>query len=123
MTPRKITRPATPTTAPEDEFVHLLHFTTFEQAEATLRRLDSLWREARAAGDHLRVARILEIAREGRRRCQMIAGNERVAPALRTEKQEMRDWFRVWLETPDAFFDWLELRKRSPDFLARFGSA
>jgi hypothetical protein len=31
-------------------------------------------------------------------------------------------WFRIWLETPETFFDWLEVRKQSPDFVARFGS-
>ena len=105
----------------EDEFAHLLRFATLEQAEATLRRLDALWREAGETGNAARAARVLEIAREGRRRAQMIAGNRRVAPEKRAEKEEIRQWFRVWLETPEAFFDWLELRKRSPDFLERFG--
>jgi hypothetical protein len=109
--------------AAEDEFAHLLHFATLEEAEATLRRLDALWREARAAGDGARTARILELAREGRRRAQMIAGNRRVAPEKRAEKEEIRQWFRVWLETPEAFFDWLELRKRAPEFVERFGPA
>jgi len=104
-----------------DEFEHLLRFATLEEAEATLRRLDSMWRESRAAGDGPRGARILEIARQGLRRAQMIAGNRRVAAAKRAEKEEIRQWFRVWLETPEAFFDWLELRKGSPEFVERFG--
>jgi hypothetical protein len=109
---------------PEDEFAHLLHFSTLAEAEATLRRLDAMWRESRAAGDPVasaRAVRVLEIAREGRRRAQMIAGNQRVAPEKRREKEEIRQWFRVWLETPESFFDWLELRKRSPEFIERFG--
>ena len=105
----------------EDALAHLLHFSTLEEAEATLQRLDALWREARGAGDRARAARVLDIAREGRRRAQMIAGNRRVAAEKRAEKEEIRQWFRVWLETPDAFFDWLELRKRAPEFVERFG--
>jgi len=105
-----------------DEFEHLLRFATLEEAEATLRRLDALWNASRAAGDGPRGARVLEIARQGLRRAQMIAGNRRVAAAKRAEKEEIRQWFRVWLETPDAFFDWLELRKGSPEFVERFGS-
>jgi hypothetical protein len=104
-----------------DEFAHVLHFGTLEEAEATLRRLDALWREARGAGDRARVVRVLDIAREGRRRAQMIAGNRRVAAGKRAEKEEIRQWFRVWLETPEAFFDWLELRKQAPEFVERFG--
>jgi hypothetical protein len=104
-----------------DEFTHLLHFATLDEAEATLRQLDALWRESRAAGNKTRASRVLELAREGRRRAQMIAGNRRVAPEKRAGKEEIRQWFRIWLETPDAFFDWLELRKQSPEFVKRFG--
>jgi hypothetical protein len=32
-------------------------------------------------------------------------------------------WFRIWLETPDAFFDWLDVRKQSPEYLQRFGDS
>jgi len=106
-----------------DEFEHLLHFATLDEAEATLRHLDAMWRESRAAGEAARAAHVLEVAREGRRRAQMIAGNRRVAAAKRAEKEEIRQWFRVWLETPEAFFDWLELRKRAPEFVEKFGSA
>jgi hypothetical protein len=126
------TKPAAPppaagassVTPADDEFAHLLRFATLDEAEATLRHLDELWRESRAAGPEAsgRAARVLEIARQGLRRAQMIAGNRRVTEAKRAEKQEIRQWFRVWLETPDAFFDWLELRKESPEFLEKFRS-
>ena len=36
------------------------------------------------------------------------------------EKEEIAHWFGIWLETPDAFFDWLEVRKQSPDFRRDF---
>ena len=36
------------------------------------------------------------------------------------EKAEIAVWFRIWLETPDAFFDLLEVRKQAPDFRAKF---
>jgi hypothetical protein len=117
VAPREVT-PA------EDEFAHLLRFATLDEAEATLRRLDALWREFSAPGGPEalgRAARVLDIARQGLRRAQMIAGNRRVSAAKRAEKQEIRQWFRVWLETPDAFFDWLELRKESPEFVQEFG--
>jgi hypothetical protein len=39
-----------------------------------------------------------------------------VSPDKRAEKQEIATWFRIWLETPDLFFDWLELRKASEEF-------
>ena len=105
----------------EGEFAHVLRFATLEEAEETLRRLDAMWRESRAAEDAARAGRVLELAREGRRRAQMIAGNRRVAAEKRAEKEEIRQWFRVWLEAPETFFDWLELRKQAAEFVEKFG--
>jgi Ni/Co efflux regulator RcnB len=53
----------------------------------------------------------------------MISRNHKVEPHKRAEKVEIADWFRIWLETPDAFFDWLDVRKQSPDFRSRFPQA
>ncbi len=105
----------------EEEFEDLLHFSTLPEAEMTLVRLDDLWRKFVREGDRPAAGRALEVARLGKRRAEMIARNSKVSPQKRAEKEEMVQWFRVWLETPDAFFDWLELRKQSPEFQARFG--
>jgi len=53
----------------------------------------------------------------------MIARNHKVEPRKRQEKEEISNWFRIWLETPDAFFDWLDVRKQSPEFHAKFPQA
>ncbi|HUK30480.1 MAG TPA: hypothetical protein VLV89_05150 [Candidatus Acidoferrum sp.] len=106
----------------EEEFHDLLHFSTLEEAEVCIMRLDELVRKFRAEDDRAAAERVLEVARLGRRRAEMIARNHRVDPTKRAEKEEILNWFLVWLETPDAFFDWLELRKQSPDFTKRFGT-
>jgi hypothetical protein len=66
------------------------------------------------------VERVREVARLGRRRAEMIARNHKVDARKRAEKEEIEHWFGIWLETPDAFFDWLEVRKQAPDFQKRF---
>ncbi len=106
----------------EEEFHDLLHFSTLEEAEVCIMRLDELLRKFRAENERAAAERVLEVARLGRRRAEMIARNPRVDPLKRAEKEEVLNWFLVWLETPDAFFDWLELRKQSPDFRRRFGA-
>lgn len=106
----------------EEEFEDLLHFKTLQDAEVSLTRLDELARKFRAQDERAAVARVLEIARLGKRRAEMIARNRKVDQAKRREKQEIASWFRIWLETPDAFFGWLEVRKQSPDFREQFGS-
>ena len=106
----------------EEEFHDLLHFATLEDAEMCLVRLDELLRKFRGEGDRAAVERVLEVGRLGRRRAEMIARNPKVEPQKRAEKEEVMQWFKIWLETPDAFFDWLEVRKQSLEFQQRFGT-
>jgi hypothetical protein len=104
----------------EEEFEDLLHFKTLEDAEVSIMRLDELMRKFQAHGEKAAVERVLDVARMGKRRAEMIAHNHKVEPQKRAEKIEIASWFRIWLETPDAFFDWLDVRKQSPEFQARF---
>lgn len=106
----------------EEEFEDLLHFSTLEEAEMCLIRLDELLRKFQGEGNRHGTERVREVALLGRRRAEMIAHNHKVEAPKRAEKQEIAQWFGVWLETPDAFFDWLEMRKQSPEFRERFGS-
>jgi hypothetical protein len=105
----------------EEEFEDILHFKTLQDAEVSITRLDELLRRFRIHGEKAAVERVLEIARLGKRRAEMISHNRKVEARKREEKLEIAEWFRIWLETPDAFFDWLEVRKTSPDFRQKFG--
>lgn len=104
----------------EEEFEDLLHFSTLEEAEMCLIRLDELLRKFLTEGEKLPAERVREVARLGRRRAEMIARNRKVDARKRESKQEVARWFTVWLETPDVFFDWLEVRKQSPEFREHF---
>jgi hypothetical protein len=104
----------------EEEFEDLLHFKTLEDAEVSIMRLDELMRKFRAKGEQAAAERVLNVGRLGKRRAEMIARNHKVEAQKRAEKEEIANWFRIWLETPDVFFDWLDVRKRSPEFQAKF---
>jgi len=104
----------------EEEFEDLLHFKTLGDAEVSLMRLDELLRRFKAHGEKAAAERVLEVARLGKRRAEMISRNHKVEAHKRAEKEEISNWFRVWLENPDAFFDWLEVRKQAPDFREKF---
>lgn len=105
----------------EEEFEDILHFKTLQDAEVSLTRLDELLRRFQTHGEKAAAERVLEIARLGKRRAEMISHNRKVEAQKREEKKEIAEWFRIWLETPDAFFDWLEVRKSSPEFREKFG--
>jgi hypothetical protein len=105
----------------EEEFEDILHFKTLGDAEVSITRLDELLRRFQTHGEKAAVERVLEIARLGKRRAEMISRNRKVEEQKRKEKKEIAEWFRIWLETPAAFFDWLDVRKASPEFRATFG--
>jgi hypothetical protein len=105
----------------EEEFEDILHFKTLQDAEVSLTRLDELARRFRAHGEKAAVERVLEVARLGKRRAEMISHNRKVEEKKRKEKREIAEWFRIWLEMPDSFFNWLDVRKSSAEFRANFG--
>jgi hypothetical protein len=104
----------------EEEFTDLLHFSTLGEAEMCLVRLDELLRKFVAESEKPAAERVREVARLGRRRAEMISRNHKVDAQKRLEKEEVAHWFAIWLETPDAFFDWLEVRKQSAAFQKQF---
>ncbi len=105
----------------EEEFEDILHFKTLQDAQVSLTRLDELFRRFQTHAEKAAVERVREVARLGKRRAEMISHNRKVEPHKREEKREIAEWFRIWLETPDAFFNWLEVRKASPEFRQKYG--
>jgi hypothetical protein len=105
----------------EAMFRNVLKFSTFEEAAASIRRLDNLRKQFRRKGDKEGLRRVQETVLKGKQRAQMIARNASVNERKRAEKAEIAEWFTVWLNQPEIFTDWLALRRRAPDFRARFG--
>jgi hypothetical protein len=97
-------------------FEHILSFRSYLEAEESLRRLDKLLHGFAAASDKDGVEYCRDIALQGRRRAEMITRNPRVDPVKRSQKREIALWFQIWLEDPELFWDWLELRKAAPGF-------
>jgi len=94
----------------------ILSFKTLAEAESTLKRLEDLRQRFRAEIDKKGVEYCRHIGVLGRRRAELIARNRRVSASKRLVKQEVALWFRIWLETPELFADWLFLRKRTLEF-------
>jgi hypothetical protein len=104
----------------EAMFRNVLKFSTFAQAANSIRNLENLRRQFERRKDQEGLRRVRELAQKGRQRAQMIAGNRNVDAVKREEKAEIAEWFSVWLRQPEIFQDWLDLRRRSSEFRARF---
>jgi hypothetical protein len=94
----------------------ILSFASFAAAEETLRRLDAFYRRYRSAGDKKGMDYCRQIAFIGRKRAELISRNKRVRSVKRMQKQEIAMWFRIWLENPTIFEDWLAMRKQTQEF-------
>ena len=101
-------------------FRNILKFSDFRQALASIRQFENLRKKFVAENDREGLRLMREIALKGKNRALMIAKNERVAPAKRAEKQEIAEWFTIWLQSPEVFENWIILRQNSPDFRERF---
>ena len=99
-----------------DDLKRILVFSDFVEAEKSIRNLEKLCRKYMEASDKKGVEYCRRIALLGRRRSEFISRNKRVSLQKRLEKREIAEWFRIWLETPDLFEDWLALRKKTEEF-------
>lgn len=108
--------------APYDAiFRNILKFTDFKQTLESIRQLENIRRKFAVEKDREGLREVRETALKGKRRAQMIAGNQKVAPDKRDEKAEIAEWFTIWLQSPEIFENWIALRLKSADFAARFG--
>src|SRR6266446_7349345 len=73
----------------EEEFEDLLHFKTLVDAEVSIMRLDELMRKFRMHSEHAAVERVLNVARLGKRRAEMISRNHKVKLRNALEKKRM----------------------------------
>ena len=105
----------------EPMFRNVLKFSNFDEAAASIKRLDNLRRQFARKKDAEGLRRVKETILKGKQRAQMIARNPTVNERKRAEKEEIADWFTVWLRQPEIFEDWLHLRKRAKEFRDRFG--
>lgn len=102
-------------------FRNVLKFSDFKQTLISIRNLENLRRKFAVENDREGLRLVRDTALKGKNRALMIAGNEKVEETKRAEKQEIAEWFTLWLQSPEIFESWIELRRSSKDFIERFG--
>jgi hypothetical protein len=95
---------------------------TLERAEAVLKRLEDLRRELSMKDDVEGLQRLREAALNAKTKAQLLSRDHSLRESLRGVQEEINEWFHIWLQTPEIFVDWLDLRRRSPEFRKRFAT-
>jgi len=89
---------------------------TLAAVEPFIEKLEQL------ARDKADIQRLRSVAIEARKTAQLEARRKSLSESQRNEQIEIAEWLGVWIKTPRLFKDWLELRRRSPEFKGKFPS-
>ncbi|MEX2299329.1 MAG: hypothetical protein WD733_00255 [Bryobacterales bacterium] len=88
-----------------------VHFHDQEAAAASLTDMANEYEAARLAGDKPRAEDCRRAVRKGKDRLKLVLRRTGLTPQKRQQKQELIEWFLIWLEAPSLFPTWLEARR------------
>ena len=94
-----------------------------KDADAAIAHLEALRVRLIAEEDETTLGDLRDLAIEARHSALSHAHNRSWSVVLREEQAEVSEWFRVWLETPELFAQWVNLRKASRNFQNKFADA
>ncbi len=89
-----------------------LDFSDFERAAASFSALH----QAIASGE----SNVRDVVSNARQNQIMVSRSKVVSAAERERAKEISQWLLIWLQSPQLFPDWLELRLRSIEFRNKF---
>jgi hypothetical protein len=118
----QVFRMATPTEKYETLFEGLAINRSLSDAEESLRKIDDLYRKFQRLEDRTGVRFARQTAERAKRNAASRSLSSGLTGLRRAEQEEIAQWFTIWLQTPDLFAQWLELRKASPGFKVLVGS-
>jgi hypothetical protein len=90
------------------------------KAEALFERLERLRQTLERSGDQMALEQTRDMVINARQAAELLVKDRTLDPIERAEQVEIVEWLKVWIQTPNLFEDWLDLRRRSPDFRKKF---
>lgn len=104
-----------------DLFGRLNKFGSLAEAEQTLRQIDVLQRDFSRQGDKIGERYARQAALRIKKQTAALSQSPKLNERVRAEMGEIAQWMTIWLQTPDIFDQWLELRKAAVEFKNKFG--
>jgi|SRR5262252_7329703 len=93
------------------------------QAAAIIAELEEQRGRFLNTSDEVALAEVKTLGREAREVAKNRSMDSLLSAADREVQAEISEWFRVWLETPNLFSQWLELRRSSEAFKQKFSDS
>ena len=91
------------------------------EAETLINEMERLRQRFVREEDRKALTELTRFAADKRRAAESLAKTH-LSDSARVDQSEIAEWFRVWIQNPTLFGDWLALRKTSAEFRDRFGS-
>lgn len=85
---------------------------SFDELEHSLLDMLATYTEAMRLGDRQRARYCRRQVIAAKDRARFVARNPKTSPEKKAQKDEMAQWMLVWLENPEVFPAWVEIRKR-----------
>ncbi len=103
-------------------FRNILKFSDFNQTLNSIRQLENLRQKFLKENDKEGLRLVHETGIKGKNRARMISKNTKVDEKKRVEKAEIAEWFKLYLQSPELFENWVKLRQNSKDFKEKFAT-
>ncbi|MEA2203651.1 MAG: hypothetical protein QOE77_427 [Blastocatellia bacterium] len=95
---------------------------SLQTGAAWIGELGKLRLDAAQGNDRKAVKRLEDLARETRQHALTLAASRALSPRKIAAAAEIAEWLTIWLQTPQLFQTWLDLRQQSAEFRAKFGN-
>jgi hypothetical protein len=102
------------------EFKEELNFTDLSVAFDSVVKLEERRLQLQLDGDATGLKELRGMVMATRKDLGLRARSKVLEGALREQLKEILEWLAVWLQSPELFSDWLDLRRNSPEFNQKF---
>ena len=106
----------------ESSLPEQLSFANLREALEAFVKLDEQRQRFEGTNDEKGLRRLRESVVAARSDAQLKAQSKIIGAAAREEAKEISNCLRIWLQSPELFLDWLDLRQRSAEFVKKFGN-
>jgi hypothetical protein len=102
-------------------FLNILDTSNLRTTLNSIRNMENLRRKLETGNDRegLRLLREKAIAEKDSK--PVVAAKRNTDLNKMLEAREIAEWLTLWLQSPEMFENWLTLRRRSSDFVSKFG--
>ena len=101
--------------------LNILDTTDLKTTLRSIRQMENLRRKYAGDDDREGIRLLRQVALDEKKIKLEAASRAKIDPARRAKYSEIAEWLTLWLQSPELFDTWLSLRRRSEDFISKFG--